>query len=136
MLRMKKAKSRKRTSEDKKKRNAATVEEYVARVPQPARDALGKVRVAIRSVVPAEATEVISYGIPAFKHKKVLVWYAAFSDHYSLFPTASVIEHFKSDLAGFSTSKGTIHFPLDRPVPTALIKRLVKARVADVEGKG
>ena len=132
MLRMKKA-SRKRTTGSKKKRAPATVDEYLSRIPPAAREALSKIRAAIRSVVPAEAVEVISYNIPAFKHKKVLVWYAAFSGHCSLFPTASVIEAFKGDLAGFSTSKGTVHFPLDKPMPTALIKKLVKARVSEVE---
>lgn len=92
-------------------------------------------REAIRSALPAEAAETISYRIPAFKCKRVLVWFAAFSDHCSLFPTASVIEEFKRQLKGFSTSKGTIHFPLDKPLPTALIKRLVKARVAQNERK-
>ena len=85
--------------------------------------------------VPREAIETISYRIPAFKHKRVLVWFAAFSDHCSLFPTASVIEAFKDELKGFSTSKGTIHFPTDEPVPTSLIKKLVKARVAESESK-
>jgi uncharacterized protein YdhG (YjbR/CyaY superfamily) len=85
--------------------------------------------------LPPEATETISYGIPAFKCKRVLVWFAAFSDHCSLFPTASVIEAFKAQLKGFSTSKGTIHFSTDKPPPTALIKRLVKARVAQDERK-
>jgi uncharacterized protein YdhG (YjbR/CyaY superfamily) len=94
-----------------------------------------KMREAIRSVVPRESTEILSYRIPAFKHKKVVVWYAAFSDHCSLFPTNAVIEAFKNELQGFSTSKGTIHFPIDKPVPTALIKKLVKARVAQSEGK-
>jgi uncharacterized protein YdhG (YjbR/CyaY superfamily) len=73
--------------------------------------------------------------MPAFKHKEVLVWFAAFSDHCSLFPTAAVIEEFRNDLKGFSTSKGTIHFPTDKPLPTALVKKLVKARVAQVESK-
>jgi uncharacterized protein YdhG (YjbR/CyaY superfamily) len=112
-----------------------TVNEYLAAVPEPARSAMNKIRAAIRSVVRAEATEVISYNIPAFKHKKVLVWYAAFSNHCSLFPTAAVIEAFKDELKGFSTSKGTIHFPLDKPMPIALIKKLVKARVGQSEGK-
>jgi len=85
--------------------------------------------------VPPDATEIISYKIPAFKHKKVLVWYAAFANHCSLFPTASVIEAFKDELSGFSTSKGTIHFPLDKPMPVELIKRMVRARVAESEGK-
>jgi uncharacterized protein YdhG (YjbR/CyaY superfamily) len=92
-------------------------------------------RAAIRSAVPADAVEIISYGIPAFKHKRVLVWYAAFSKHCSLFPTASVIEAFKEELKGFVISKGTIQFPTDKPLPVTLIKRLVKARVKQNEGK-
>jgi len=85
--------------------------------------------------MPADATEAISYGIPAFKYKGSLVWYAAFSNHCSLFPTASVLEAFKNELKGFSTSKGTIHFPTDKPLPTALVKKLVRARVAQNESK-
>jgi uncharacterized protein YdhG (YjbR/CyaY superfamily) len=130
---MKKVKGRNRSSAVK--RTAGTVDEYFASVPEPARTMLNKIRAIIRSVVPEQATEVISYGIPAFRHKKVLVWFAAFSDHCSLFPTASVIEAFRDELKGFSTSKGTIHFPLDKPVPTALIRRLVKARVAQSESQ-
>jgi uncharacterized protein YdhG (YjbR/CyaY superfamily) len=112
-----------------------TVDEYIARVPEPARSALEKMRAAIRTVVPRETTETISYRMPAFRHKVVLIWYAAFTDHVSLFPTASVIEAFKDDLAAFKTAKGTIRFPADRPLPIALIKRIVKARVVQVESK-
>lgn len=130
---MKKVKSGKRSSTAKAICAPKTVDEYLARVPEPARDAVSKIRAAIRSVVPADATEIISYRIPAFKHKRVLVWYAAFSNHCSLFPTAAVIEAFKDELKGFSTSKGTIHFPTDKPIPAALIKKLVKARVAQSE---
>jgi len=65
----------------------------------------------------------------------VLVWFAAFKSHCSFFPTASVIKTFKGELEGFSTSKGTIHFPIDEPLPVALIKRMVKARVAENEKK-
>ena len=61
------------------------------------------------------------------------MWFAAFSDHCSLFPTASIIETFKNELKGYSTSKGTIHFPVDQPLPTALVKKIVKARVAQNE---
>jgi uncharacterized protein YdhG (YjbR/CyaY superfamily) len=147
---MKRAKSGKRSSAAKGKRSSVaksskppakrkalpkTVDEYLARVPEPARSALNQMRAAIRSETPADATEVISYGIPAFKHGKMLVWYAAFSEHCSLFPGSSVIEAFKDDLKGFSTSKGTIHFPMDKPVPTVLIKKLVKARVAENQSK-
>jgi len=110
-------------------------DEYLADVPEPARGTLNKMRAAIRSAVPAEATETISYRMPAFKHKRVLVWFAAFSNHCSLFPTAAVIAAFKDELKGFSTSKGTIHFATDKPLPVALIKKLVKARVEQIEGK-
>jgi uncharacterized protein YdhG (YjbR/CyaY superfamily) len=107
-----------------------SVEEYLVGVPEPARGVLGKMRAVIRSAMPREATEVISYRIPAFKHGVVLVWYAAFANHCSLFPTAAVIEKFKKELKGFSTSKGTIHFPLSKPLPIALIRKLLRARVA------
>lgn len=107
--------------------------EYFARVPKPARSTVNKLRAAIRSVVPRGASETISYGIPAFQSKKVLVWFAAFSDHCSLFPTAAIMAKFKNQLKSFSTSKGTIHFPLDKPLPVPLIKRIVKARVAQLE---
>jgi uncharacterized protein YdhG (YjbR/CyaY superfamily) len=92
-------------------------------------------RAAIRSAVPSEATEIISYRMPAFRHNGVLVWFAAFTDHCSLFPTAAVIEKFKNELKSFSTSKGTIHFPIDKPLPIALIKKLVKSRVAQNKAK-
>jgi uncharacterized protein YdhG (YjbR/CyaY superfamily) len=111
------------------------VAEYLARVPAPARSALSKMRAAIRRAVPREARETISYRMPAFKHKGILVWFAAFSDHCSLFPTAAVIEAFKKELKSFSTSKGTIHFPLNKPLPLALIEKIVKARVAQLEAK-
>ena len=109
-----------------------TVDAYFAALPEPARKAMSQIREAIRSVVPPEASEIISYRIPAFKHKKVLVWYAAFSSHCSLFPTAAVIQAFKDELKPFSTSKGTIHFPLDKPMQVDLIKKLVQARVTDI----
>jgi uncharacterized protein YdhG (YjbR/CyaY superfamily) len=132
---MKKAKSGNRSSVAKGSGAPKNVDEYLAGVPEPARSTLNKIRAAIRSAVPPEATEAISYGIPTFKYKGPLVWFAAFSNHCSLFPTASVIEAFKNELKGFSTSKGTIHFPTDKPLPTALVKKLVKARVAQNESK-
>jgi uncharacterized protein YdhG (YjbR/CyaY superfamily) len=132
---MKKSKAGSRRAVTKVKTAPKDVDEYLASTPEPARSALKKMRAAIRSVIPAEASEVISYGIPAFKLKKVLVWFAAFSNHCSLFPSAAVIEMFKNELKDFSVSKGTIHFPLDKPLPIGLIKKLVKARVAQTEGK-
>jgi uncharacterized protein YdhG (YjbR/CyaY superfamily) len=136
---MKKAAARRRTSTAKTTAAPQTVEEYLAAVPEPARGTLNKVRAAIRAAAPAE-TEVISYGIPAFKidtpkYKGILMWYAAFSDHCSLFPTASVIQAFKKELKDYRVSKGTVHFPVDKPLPAALLKKMVKARLAEMEGK-
>lgn len=120
MARMKKVRTAKPT----------TVQDYFDRVPETALAPLIKLRAAVRSALPKDVTEIISYGIPAFKRKRVLVWIAAFAKHTSLFPTAAVIEQFKEELTEYKTSKGTIQFPLDHPLPVALIKRIVKARVA------
>ena len=88
----------------------------------------------IRSAAPPEATEAISYGMPTFKYKGSLQAFAAFSHHCSLFPMSlSAIEKFKNELKGFHTSKGTLRFPMDKPLPAALVKKLVKARVAENE---
>ena len=127
---MKKMKSGNRSSVAKGEGPPKNIDEYLAGVPEPAHSTLNKIRAAIRSALPPEATETISYRIPAFKYKGSMVWFAAFSNHCSLFPTASVVEAFKNELEGFSTSKGTIHFPTDKPLPTALVKKLVKAWVA------
>ena|SRR5689334_4692148 len=112
-----------------------TVESYFARVPEPARAMLSALQQAIRSAAPRGTTEIISYRMPAFKHHRVLVWYAAFRDHCSLFPGGSVLQGFKDETSRFKTSKGTIQFPLDEPLPVRLIKKIVKARVAEVAAK-
>ena len=70
-----------------------------------------------------------------FKHKGALVWFAAFTDHCGLFPTAAVIEEFKHELNGYPISKGTIQFPTDKPLPAAQVKKIVKTRVAQTESK-
>jgi uncharacterized protein YdhG (YjbR/CyaY superfamily) len=129
---VKKAKPGARRAKPKSIGGPKTVGQYLSRVPEPARRALERMRATIRSVVPREATEVISYRIPAFKHGTVLVWYAAFANHVSLFPGGAVLEAFEDDLTDFKTSKGTVQFPLDAPLPIALIKRIVKARVEHV----
>ncbi len=112
------------------------VDEYLAGVPEPARGTLNRVRAAIRSAVPPEATEAISYRIPTFKYKGSLLGFAAFANHCSLFPMSlSVMEAFKNELKHFHTSKGAIHFPVDKPLSAALVKKLVKARIAENENK-
>ena len=107
------------------------VDEYLTNVPEPARTTLSKLRASIRSAVPKEATEGISYGMPAFKYKGPLVYFAAFARHCSFFPgSASLIGEFEDELKNYHTSKGTIQFPVDKPLPAALVKKMVKARVA------
>jgi uncharacterized protein YdhG (YjbR/CyaY superfamily) len=119
----------------KKGKPAKTVDEYLAGTPEPACSTLKHIRAVIRSVVPAETTEVISYGIPTFRYQRALVAMAAFKDHCSLFPMgSSAIEPFKKELKGYLVSKGTIHFPLDKPLPAALVKKIVRARIAQNEG--
>jgi uncharacterized protein YdhG (YjbR/CyaY superfamily) len=127
----------KKPKSGKPKPNAApkTIDDYLARVPQPARTTLQKIRAVIRSAVPPAATETISYKIPAFRHGEIIIWFAAFTNHCSIFPTGRVIEMFKDDLKSFTVSKGTIQFPTDRPLPATLIKKLVKARLAQIAGK-
>jgi len=109
---------------------ANDVDTYLAAVSEPARSTLKKVRSVIRSAVPAEATERISYGIPAFRYNGFLVGYAAFAKHCSFFPgSGSLLQDFTKQLKGVEVSTGTIRFPLDKPLPVALLKKLVKIRV-------
>ena len=108
------------------------VHEYLAAVPEPARSTLKKVRAAIRAVVPPEATEAIGYGVPTFRYKGPLVGFAAFSKHCSFFPMSPLVQSsFREELQDFQTSKGAIRFPVDKPLPAALIRKLVKARIAE-----
>ncbi len=132
---MKKAKSSKHSPARKPKTGAQLVDDYLRGVSEPARTTLKKVRAIIRSFAPPEATEGISYGIPTFKYKGMLASFASFSDHCSLFPGAGPAIKFKNELKNFETSKGTIRFAPDKPLPAALVGRMVKARVAENERK-
>ena len=107
----------------------ADVDAYLAQVPEPARTTLEKLRTMIRAAAPKDATEAISYGIPSFQYKGGLVWYAAFKKHCSFFPMDhSLEEEFAEELKEYKTSKGTIQFPVDEPLPKKLVTRIVKAR--------
>ena len=115
---------------------AIDVESYLARCPEPHRTTLEKMRAAIRSAAPREATEAISYGMPAFKYKGALVGYAAFKSHCSFFPmSASLLDDFADEVKNYRTAKGTLQFAVDKPLPAALVKKMVKARVAQNEAK-
>lgn len=112
---------------------SAAVDAYLARVPEPAHSTLEKVRAVIRSAVPKDATEILSYGLPTFRHNgRNVVAYAAFKNHCSLFPLqASLIDEMKDELKAYRTSKGTLQFPVDKPLPATLLKKMVKARLAE-----
>jgi uncharacterized protein YdhG (YjbR/CyaY superfamily) len=104
-------------------------DEYLATLPGDKRAALEKLRRTIRAVVP-KAEECISYQLPAFRvDGKVLVWFGAGSNHCSFYPGA-VVQELKEDLRDYDTRKGTIHFQPDHPLPPALVRKLVKARIA------
>lgn len=109
----------------------ASVNAYLRAVPPAARAALQRLRKTIKAAAP-RATEVISYGIPSFKHHGYLVGFAAFKNHCSFFP-GTALNAFKKELASYETSKGTIRFTVDKPLPVALVKKIVKARVAQNE---
>ncbi len=104
---------------------------YLARLTPDKRRALNKMRTAIKAAAPA-AEECISYGVPAFRlNGKMLVWLGAASKHCSFFPGAYPIKACRTDLTKYKTSKGTIRFPPDKPLPASLVRKLVKARIAE-----
>ena len=110
------------------------VEEYLAKVLEPAQSTLRKVRATIRAAAPKDATEGLSYRMPAFHYKGALVAYAAFKNHCSFFPMqSSLIDAMQDELKAYRTAKGTLQFALDKPLPAALVKKMVKARVAENE---
>lgn len=107
-----------------------TVEEYLATLSPANRKLLGELRTIIKSVIP-DAEEVISYNMPAFKQHAVLVYYAANKNHTGFYPTANPIKIFAKELEGYTTSKGAIQFPYDRPIPASLVKKIVRLRVKE-----
>jgi uncharacterized protein YdhG (YjbR/CyaY superfamily) len=107
-----------------------TIDEYIAGYPEDTQETLQQLRAVIQSVAP-EATEAISYGMPTFKLHGNLVHFAAFKDHIGFFPTSSGVERFESELTAYSTSKGTIRFPLGKPIPEELIRKITAFRVKE-----
>ena len=115
---------------------SAAVDAYLAAVPEPARTTLQAVRDRIRSAAPKAAEECISYRMPALRYKGVLVAYAAFKRHCSFFPmSAALLDEFADEVKPYRTAKGTLQFPPDKPLSAILIRKIVKARVAQNEAK-
>lgn len=112
------------------KKRFKNIDEYVVTFPKNVQSILQELRQVIKDAAP-EAEEAISYQIPTFKLNGNLVWFAAFKDHIGFYPRESAIEAFKAELSAYDVSKGTIRFPLDKPIPLDLVRKIVKYRVKE-----
>jgi uncharacterized protein YdhG (YjbR/CyaY superfamily) len=110
------------------------VDTYIGSFPKETQQLLETLRATIKKAAP-DAEEVISYSMPAYKQKGIVVYFAGRKNHIGLYPMASGIENFKEEITAYNTSRGTIQFPLDKPLPVRLITKIVKFRVAENELK-
>ena len=113
---------------------AKTVDEYLKPFPPAVRSMLDKLRQTIKAAAP-EAEEVISYMMPAYKQNGVLLYFGGYSTHIGFYPTSSGIEAFQKELSAYDSSKGTVRFPIDKPLPLGLIRKIVKFRLMETEAK-
>jgi len=118
----------------KKTKPPATIDEYLETVSDDHRAALEKLRKQIRAAAP-KAEECISYQVPTFRQNGNLLSFGAWKDHCSFFPGAAAIERHKDELKNFKLSKGTIRFQPDKPIPAALVRKIVKERIAENEAR-
>jgi uncharacterized protein YdhG (YjbR/CyaY superfamily) len=116
------------------KKRPKDVDEYIARAPKEVQDKLRELRKAVREVAPT-AVEHISYGMPYYDYKGRLAWFAIMKTHIGLYLRPPIIEKHKRELAAYKTTKSAIHFPLDKKLPIALMKKLVKARMKKNEAE-
>lgn len=109
---------------------------YLEMAPAPARKMLEEIRAIVRAAAPAETTEVFSYGMPGFRYKGSLLWYGAYKNHCGFYPgSPPMIASLAEELKGFKTSKGAIQFPLEKPLPAALIRKIVKLRAKENDAR-
>lgn len=113
-----------------KKSRPATVAEYIAAAPPGARKKLREMRATIRAAAPG-AVEGLKWGMPAYSYKRILVTFAAFKHHIGFYPTPSAVKAFAKDLSNFHTASGSIQFPLEQPLPLALIRKITTFRVRE-----
>ncbi|MCZ7383120.1 MAG: DUF1801 domain-containing protein [Candidatus Methanoperedens sp.] len=114
------------------KKQYKTIDEYIAMFPRNIQDILGKLRQVIKESAP-EAEETINYGIPTFKLNGNLVHFAAFKNHIGFYPTPSAIVAFKKELSPYKQAKGSVQFPIDKPIPFDIVKKIVKFRIKENE---
>jgi uncharacterized protein YdhG (YjbR/CyaY superfamily) len=116
----------------KSMKGPATVDEYMADLPEKERAVLSNLRKTIKAAAP-QAEETISYGMPGYKYQGMLVYFAAFKNHCSFFPGSSMLEHFGKEVKPYQTSKGTLQFTVEKPIPATLVKKIVKERMKQNE---
>lgn len=107
-----------------------TINEYIAAAPKEAREKLREMHACIREAAPG-ATESLKWGMPAFSYRRILVTFAAFKHHIGFYPTPSAVKAFEKELSRFKTAKGSIQFPLDKPLPLPLIRKITAFRVRE-----
>ncbi len=104
------------------------IDEYIASYPKEIQKILTQLRATIKKAAP-KSEEIISYSMPAFKLNGMLVWFAAHTNHIGFYPRVSAIEAFKKEISNYKWAKGSVQFPLDKPLPIGLITKMVKFRV-------
>ena len=115
---------------DKNKQTTKSIDEYIESFPEEIQQKLEAIRALIHKIAPL-AKEKISYQMPAFDQNGIIVYFAAFSDHIGFYPTSSGVTDFEGELGEYKHSKGAIQFPLDKPLPMELIRRIVQFRLEE-----
>lgn len=112
----------------------SSIDEYIAGFPEDIQQMLEMIRKTVKEAAP-EAEEAIKYNMPAFVLKKNLVYFAAFKNHIGFFPAPANDDQYKKDLSGYKTGKGSVQFPMNKPMPLDLVTKIVKWRIAKLNGR-